>query len=206
MTVPVTQDVDSVPQHAIGSNAPQSVPWNPAEIVYCRLTMTDPHDPSTAHFDHQNYVIDIRPGAADPIEAFIRSRLSDTSATPPHDRVYTNNDPAKGPCDVFVGNQCYFLLEIDHTLPWQFCTTLPCLTLKDSYRTGDDHHNFGLTQHSTGQFAWFGVAIRPRPSQAGAYTKQSFNIVLQSKGSATPTIYVIDPDSTNDGTIPPANP
>lgn len=205
MTLTTSSDVTSVSHHPIGSHAPQSVSWNPVEIVYCKLTMADPRDPSTARFNPQDYVIRIKPGETDPVGTFIQKRLSDPSAPVTHDKVHVNNDPAKGPCDVFIENQCYFLIEVDHTLPWQFCTSQPCLTLKDSYKTGDDHHNFGLTLDSTGRFAWFGVAIRSPSAHANAYTKQSFNIIVQTKGEAEPTIYVIDPDTTNQGGIPPVN-
>jgi hypothetical protein len=205
LTSTALSEATTAPQHPIGPTAPRSVSWNPVEIVYCRLTMTNPNDPSTARFDLRDHVIRIQPGDTDPVGALIRRRLSDPAAPVAHDKVHVNNDPAKGPLDVFVESQCYFLIEVDHALPWQFCTTQPCLTLKDSYKTGDDHHNFGLNLDATGRFAWFSVAMRSRSAHANAYNKQSYNIVLQSKGEGEPTIYVIDPDTTNQNDIPPSS-
>jgi hypothetical protein len=197
-------DRPPIPQHPIGPNPPKSVKWRPVEIVYSQLTMTDPSDPSTALMNLQNYIIPIEPGQQDPVASFVQMRQSDPSAPVQHNGAYPNNDPDKGPCDIYVENQCHIVIEIDHTIPWTFCTTQPSITLKAVYTHDGDDDNFGLScvrLDPTAKFASFSVAIRSPSSGPTTYTKEGFNIVVQTQ-EATPTIYVIDPDTTNQGGIP----
>lgn len=203
MSLATTNDVPVNKECPIWPYPPKSVAWNPVAIVYCQLTMTDPNDPSTALMNPQNYVINIGPGEEDPVGAFIQLRQNDPSAPVKHDSVYVNNDPNKGPLDIFVEDQCYLIIEVDHALAWQFCTSQPCITMKEDYcHSPNNYDNFGLTLDPSGKFASWGVAIRKASAGPHAYNKQGYNIVLQSQGQAVPTIYLIDPDVTNQGGLP----
>src|ERR1700761_6183569 len=93
--------------YPIGPNPPKSVPWQPMEILYSRLCMKDPKDPTKAHLDCQKYVIEIPLGEPDPVAAFVKLRASNPMAPIKHSGAYPNPNPKKGPCDIYLENQGY---------------------------------------------------------------------------------------------------
>lgn len=175
--------------------------WTPYEIVYVRYTY-DERDPSKVYADPESYVV----CETDP-KAFALARLRG-KPLPGHKctRRRHPKDPTPRPLqpyDIYVGCQCYIVIELDPERKWQFMPGRPAITMQGPYgdSNGELHHLMPDGSTPTAgpdgdgcRIIWFGVKYRDE------YQHQQFhcNIDFSKLGLAQDPTQV-DPDVPNDG-------
>lgn len=175
--------------------------WIPYEIVYTCYTYP-PGNPGgqSVRPKVSSYVF-----SQTDIGTFIADRVAGRPLRP-HDRVRTHHAQDPGPkkdINIYVGQPCYVVVELEGRRQWQFTAGRPAITARDDYQ--DDN---GALEHvmPDGRLAgpagpdgdgcrlvYFGV------NERGEYEHQTFTVHLDFGRSGVREPDQIDPDIPNDG-------